>query len=125
MSLSGQGLLRWYAACCRTPLGNTPRNHKIAYVGLLPSCLPIPADELDREFGPSKIALNTDSAYSPVRATPLTTVFGIVRIMKNVVGARWSGRYRNNSFFHAESGKPILQPQVLSPAKRHAMDFRN
>ena len=25
MSLSPKGLLRWYAACCRTPLANTPR----------------------------------------------------------------------------------------------------
>ena len=26
ISLSHKGLLRWYAGCCRTPVGNTPRD---------------------------------------------------------------------------------------------------
>ena len=25
MSLTAQGILRWYAKCCQTPIGNTPR----------------------------------------------------------------------------------------------------
>ena len=29
MSLSDKGLLRWYASCCRTPIGNTPRDRKM------------------------------------------------------------------------------------------------
>jgi len=32
MSLGPRGLLRWYAGCCRTPIGNTPRNPKLSYV---------------------------------------------------------------------------------------------
>src|SRR5688572_4602143 len=35
MSLSPKGLLRWYASCCRTPLGNTPRDPKVLYAGLV------------------------------------------------------------------------------------------
>lgn len=29
MSLGTRGLLRWYASCCRTPLGNVPRDPKV------------------------------------------------------------------------------------------------
>jgi len=39
LSLTDHGLLRWYASCCRAPIGNTPRNPKISYVGLVHSCL--------------------------------------------------------------------------------------
>ena len=58
MSLSDKGLLRWYASCCRTPIGNTPRDRKTPYVGLVRACLP----NLDESFGPLKIAIKTNSA---------------------------------------------------------------
>lgn len=39
LSLSEKGLLRWYAACCNTLIGNTPRNFKLAFVGVVHNCL--------------------------------------------------------------------------------------
>src|SRR5688572_17648940 len=66
MRLSEKGLLRWYAACCRTPIGNTPPNPKLPYVGLVRSCLPGSSNEIDDVFGPSRISLNTASANGPV-----------------------------------------------------------
>src|SRR5882672_7310701 len=62
MSLGEKGLLRWYAACCRTPIGNTPRDRKISYVGLVSTCLAGAGTSLEESFGPLKIALNTNSA---------------------------------------------------------------
>src|SRR5438552_314245 len=38
MSLSDHGLIHWYASCCNTPIGNTPRDFKTPYVGLIESC---------------------------------------------------------------------------------------
>ncbi len=35
MRLTENGLLRWYAACCNTPIGNTSSNFKIAVIGLV------------------------------------------------------------------------------------------
>jgi hypothetical protein len=32
MSLSPKGLFRWYAGCCRTPIGNTPRDPRLLHV---------------------------------------------------------------------------------------------
>ena len=123
MSLSERGMLRWYAACCRTPVGNTPRDCKTAYVGLVSTCLPCTADELDHAFGPRLITLNTASARGTVRSTSmLGMVAFILRVIGKVLGARLSGRYRDNPFFHAESGAPIRQAQALSAAQRQALD---
>jgi hypothetical protein len=116
MSLSPRGLLRWYADCCGTPIGNTPRDRKTAYVGLVTASLPA----LDDALAPSTIALNTDSALGPVRPTPLATIGGVLRIMRHVIVARLRKTYRNNPFF-AESGAPLVTPQVVTRAQREAL----
>lgn len=55
MSLSPQGIYRWYASCCNTPVGNTPRNPAMPYVGLVRACLAATADTLDRELGRARM----------------------------------------------------------------------
>ncbi|HVL76941.1 MAG TPA: DUF6151 family protein, partial [Noviherbaspirillum sp.] len=54
MRLSPRGMLRWYARCCNTPLGNTLPNHKLAMFGLVHSCVQAEEGSLDRAFGPRK-----------------------------------------------------------------------
>jgi len=122
MSLGEKGMLRWYAACCRTPIGNTPRDRKTAYVGLVSTCLTRSGTSLEESFGPLKIVLNTDSARGKVAPTPAATFFGILKIVKNVSGARLSGRYKDNPFFSPASGRPIKEPRSLTPAEREALD---
>ncbi|MDO9354052.1 MAG: DUF6151 family protein [Solirubrobacteraceae bacterium] len=112
LSLSDKGLLRWYADCCRTPIGNTPRDPKVAYVGLVRDCLPGEDRVLDAAFFPCSIALNTGSAQGAVRSTPFSTALGVFKIMKNVLGARLSGGYKRNPFFDATSGRPIRAPHL-------------
>ncbi|HET8746610.1 MAG TPA: DUF6151 family protein [Ramlibacter sp.] len=65
VSLSPRGLLRWYAACCGTPIANTPRNWKLPYVGLVHTCLHQP-DPLERSFPRVALRVNTKSAHGPV-----------------------------------------------------------
>jgi hypothetical protein len=120
MSMSDKGLLRWYADCCRTPFGNTPRDPRISYVGRVSSCLGTPA-ALDAAFGPAKVVINTESALGPVKKTPVAMVFSILKIMRNVLGARFSGRYRDNPFFQAGSRIPVVDPRNLLPAERDAL----
>lgn len=119
MSLTDKGILRWYASCCQTPLGNTPRDRRIAYVGLVRTCLP----DLDGSFGSVRIAISTGSARGAVAATPIATGLGIVRIIRKVAWARLSGKYRKNPFFEADSGAPIRVPRVLAAAERSALEI--
>jgi|ERR1043166_1680236 hypothetical protein len=118
MSLSDRGLLRWYAGCCNTPIGNTPRDYKISYVGLIHSCLAKRAPSLQDSFGPVRMVVNTKSANGPVKSMPVSNCVTLLKIMKSMIGARMSGSYKFNAFFVEDSGAPIKQPRVLTKAER-------
>ena len=121
MSLSGKGLLRWYAGCCRTPIGNTPRDPRLSYVGLGHNCLAGPSAEIDGVFGPARVAVNTASAQGKVAATLWATLASVFKIMRNVIGSRLSGKYRDNPFFKAGTSEPVVPPQVLTAAERRQL----
>jgi hypothetical protein len=121
MSLSEKGLLRWYTACCRTPIGNTPRDPKLSYVGLVHSCLAGSPIELDAAFGPNKVAINTASANGTVNSTPWSTFRAVLKIMRNVGGSRLSGKYRDNLFFMPGTAETVVTPLVLTATERHVL----
>jgi hypothetical protein len=121
MSVTGNGPYRWYAGCCRSPIGNTPRDRKIAYLGLVRTCLWVPDDSLEQAFGPLKTVVNAGSALGPVRTTPVATLFGIAKIARNVMGARISGKYKENPFFKPGSNSPISAPRTLTAGEREAL----
>lgn len=118
MSLSEKGLLRWYTACCRTPIGNTPRDPKLSYVGLADGCLAGSPAELDAAFGPARAAINTASASGTVDTTPWSAFRAVLKIMRNVLGSRVSGKYRDNPFFMPGTARPLVTPQVLTASER-------
>jgi hypothetical protein len=39
--------------------------------------------------------------------------------MRNVLGSRLSGKYRDNPFFLPGTTEPLVAPQVLTVAERH------
>jgi hypothetical protein len=121
MSLSPKGLLRWYAACCRTPLANTPREPKLPYVGMVSACFDATPQAVDAAFGPrNRVVINSPSATAPVRATPLGFVTGGLRILAGILGAKLR-RVRASPFFDA-SGHPLRQPDVISREQRAALE---
>jgi len=118
MSLSHRGLLRWYASCCNTPIGNTSRDFKTPYVGLIASCLKSNSPSLEESFGPVRMVLNTKSARGRVKSTPVINLVALLGVMKSVIGARLSGAYRPNPFFATETGAPVARPRELTKAER-------
>ncbi|MFW6094438.1 MAG: DUF6151 family protein [Pseudomonadota bacterium] len=106
------GPLRWYASCCGTPIGNTPANRKLAFVGLLHNALGDTA-ELDARFGPPRMHVFTKFARGepkPRQRIPLPAALAFVR---HLAAARLGGGYRVTPFFDA-SGEPVADP-VLVP----------
>lgn len=121
MSLSPNGLLRWYAACCRTPLANTPRESKLPYVGMVTACFADPSQTVDAALGPpGRTLINTPSATAPVKSTPLAFATGGLRILAGIIGARLR-RERTSPFFDA-SGHPLREPHVISREERAALE---
>jgi hypothetical protein len=118
MSLSDHGMLRWYASCCNTPIGNTPRDFKTPYVGLIESCLVSSSPSLQESFGPVRMVLNTKSARGRVESTPVSNLMAMLALMKSVIGARLRGTYKRNPFFGTETGAPIVRPRELTEAER-------
>jgi hypothetical protein len=118
LSLSEKGMLRWYAACCKTPIGNTQRDYRISYVGLLHNCLEHSSVSLDSAFGPVRMRVNTKSAKGKISATSVRTVVLVVPFLASVLRARMDCSYRKTPFFDPVSGKPVAYPSVLSASER-------
>lgn len=116
VSLTETGLLRWYAACCDTPICNTSRDRRMAYVGVMRVAVDHPpADPVDA-FGPLRMRVQTAGAKAPVRGTPLATLAGGTRIAAALAASRLQGRWRQSPLFR-EDGEPLARPQVLSPGE--------
>jgi hypothetical protein len=121
MSLSGRGLLRWYASCCNTAVGNTTRNPALAYVGLVHTFLDDSSESMDQAFGPVRMSVNTRSAKGRPQSMPLRNAAAILKCAASMAGSRLSGSYRQTPFFKPGTDEPIVQPKVLSKAEREAL----
>ena len=119
--LSENGLLRWYAACCDTPIGATPATSKIPFVGLARACLESSAPTVGTSFGPVRFCAFTSGA----RGRPRPKTFGLpgfaLWLVRNRLRARFTGGFRNNPFFDTTADQPIVEPRVLSPAERDGL----
>jgi hypothetical protein len=119
MSLTENGLLRWYASCCNTPIGNTTRNFKLPYVGLVHNCLEKSGPSLDAAFGPVRMRVNTQSATRGwPSSTPFATLAAVLHLMASIGRARLDGSYRRTPFFDAQRGTPVVASSVISRAER-------
>lgn len=115
MRLSEKGLIRWYASCCNTPIGNTLSNPKIAFIGLIHSCLD--HAKLEEDFGKNIAVVNVASAYGEPKPEQKGLFGTILRFIGIVLPMRISGQYRKSPFFD-DSGNPIVSTTVLSREER-------
>jgi hypothetical protein len=122
MSLSPRGTLRWFARCCGTPIGNLPRDIRLAHLGLIHTCLEQAGPALDASFGPVCMKVNRASAQGDPGGVPLLGfALAGARYAASMAWSRVSGGYRSNPFFDAGSGAPCVEPQVIPKAARDAL----
>ena len=119
MRLTPKGLLRWYAACCNTPLGNTLATPKFSFIGLVHNCLDGSGEPLEVAFGPIRAWVHTQSAKGDPKPVTRGMAAAGSWFLKTVLRARFSGDYKQTPFFHRETGLPIASAKVLSP-EEHA-----
>jgi hypothetical protein len=119
--LTEKGLVRWYAKCCNTPLGNTLADYRISFIGLIHTCLKDPNRTLDESFGPVRIWSFTKGAKTPVKSRPIAMMAGMLRIMSMLIRARISGDYKRTPLFVPHTGAPVAAPKILSPSERAAL----
>lgn len=125
MRLSPKGVMRWYASCCNTPIGNTLDKPKPPFVGLLSSCWDpeLDAAARDRLIGPRRAYINgpghaaPDGSMAKVDKLPLKAIFGALRL---ILGSALRGQIHPSPFFEP-SGAPRATPRVLAVAEREAL----
>ena len=136
MRLTPKGLVRWYAGCCKTPIGNTLATPKMSFIGLVHTCLEAPSEALDpaagdasppagksaskaldEVFGPVRCWVNPDGA----KGEPKPKAAGLWHVLGwffgTVVRARFNGDYRQTPFFDVAAGKPVVAPRILTEAE--------
>ena len=122
MRLTPKGLVRWYAGCCKTPIGNTLATPKLSFIGLVHTCLEGAseagdANSLDEVFGPVRCWVNPNGA----KGEPKPEAAGLGRTLRwffrTVLKARFNGDYRNTPFFDVATGTPVVAPRVLTEAE--------
>ena len=114
--LSEKGLLRWYTACCRTPVANMLPYPRSPFVGLFHGFIP------DREsLGPvvGRIQGRFAPGGCPPGVHPRASLGLIGRSLVFLGRAYWNGQYAPSPFF--EDGRPIREAEVLTVAEREAL----
>lgn len=115
LRLTRNGVLRWYAACCKTPIGNTLPTAKIPFVGLIHSFLRPGERKLDEVLGPVRARVNGKyargdrkhiDAYDSAPLSVLLRVYGKLLVW-------WlRGDHKHSPFFDSH-GAPVAEPQRL------------
>lgn len=118
MRLSERGLLRWYARCCNTPIGNTLANPGLAFIGLVHTCLDAAGESLDASFGPVRMRAFTRSGKGAVASSRLDLVRGALRFVVLLIRARLDGSHRRNPFFLSQTNVPIVTPRTVTAGER-------
>lgn len=119
LRLTDVGMLRWYAACCNTPIGNTPASQGMSFVGLIHTCL---GDATAREasFGPVTMVVGVKTARGEAKPEQKGLFSGIAKTMAMIIKARLSGAYRRNPFFQQGTGVAVATPTVVSAGELSA-----
>lgn len=118
MRLSPKGLLRWYAACCKTPLANSLASPRVPFLSLTHMFLDPQSDGKTRDeaLGPILAAGNGRFAVGPMpegghARFPLGIV---VRAARHLLGGWLRGMAKPSPIFDATTGAPIVEPTVIS-----------
>jgi hypothetical protein len=110
--LSEKGMVRWYASCCNTPIGNTLADPKVSFIGLIHVSLD--HAQMNSDFGTKIAILNTHTALGQTKPTQRGLVVVIARFIWIVVTMRVTGRYKHSQLFNT-SGSPRVVPTIIAP----------
>lgn len=119
--LSDKGMLRWYATCCKSPLGNIMAEPKMAFIGLIHSALD-PAG-IEKDFGPVTAWMETQAALGETQPVQKGVLPVVLRFIAMTLAARLSGSYKKSPLFDAQ-GLPIVQAEILTPAQLKELKSR-
>ena len=119
--LTPRGLYRWYASCCKTPVGNTV-GPAIPFVGIVLKTFESEAQRPDEIFGPPIGAIYGRYAIDAVPGASKGLNSRVVaRALRMVFGWRLFGRAWPHPFFDQATKAPRFPLTTLAPQEREAL----
>jgi hypothetical protein len=115
--LTPKGLVRWYASCCNTPIGNTMDSSALPFIGVVGAAIDAPQAAL----GPIRGRGYAKSAKGGAAAVPkdgLPEIVMVGRVLAKLLGWRLRGDHKRSALFDAATGRPLAAPRVLTPGER-------
>jgi Family of unknown function (DUF6151) len=119
--LSPKGLYRWFASCCKTPLGNT-LGPAVPFVGIVAQAFGGGAHEADEVFGEPIGAIQGKYAIGDAPEGSLRVRPGILlRALRMILGWRLRGKSWPHPYFDRTTRAPNHALATLSRAERDAL----
>jgi hypothetical protein len=115
--LTPKGLVRWYASCCDTPIGNTMAARGVPFIGVVHAFIDAPSDAL----GPIRGRGFAQSAKGGRAAVPkdgMPDLVMVARVLVKLIRWRLRGDHKRSPLFDAATGRPLAEPRVLKDAER-------
>ena len=115
--LAPKGLIRWYADCCKTPIGNTV-NAGLPFIAIIHSFIDKDVDK-DQVLGKIRAYLQTRYAHGTInyphssKKVPVLVIFGMIR---KILFWKMKGMNKPSAFFN-DKGRPISKPLILEGTK--------
>lgn len=125
VQVTEKGIFRWYASCCRTPIGNTANSSALPFVGFLTGSLrPRVGEDIDQIIGPVRGAVFTEFARGDLGDVDTTSRRALVlSFLLRTAKAKLSGPQGDNPFFD-QAKNPVATPKVVTPEERRELDAR-
>jgi hypothetical protein len=121
LRLTPKGLYRWYAGCCKTPLGNT-LGPAVPFVGIVSKAFEVDGQRVDDLFGPPIGAIL--GKYAVGGAPPGSTGLNVRllgRAVRMVLGWRFGAKTWPHPYFDEATRAPRRPLTTLSRAEREAL----
>ena len=127
--LRENGLLRWYASCCNTPIGNTLAARGVPFIGVVCDCFDRDrgGESLDDALGPVRMGVN--GRFAKGKPDGLTVhdrapLSMFVSFIGKMLAWRLHGDHKRSPLFEPESGRIRVEPTVLSESRLKQVEER-
>jgi len=121
--LTSKGMHRWYATCCKTPLGNT-LTPAVPFIGMPLEVLrgaPTASDR-DQTFGKVRAAIMGKFAVGgPPKGSTGFPIGMIAHVARLLLGWKLGGRAWPHPFFRKGTAAPIYPVTILEAGEREAL----
>jgi hypothetical protein len=123
MRLSAKGMIRWYAGCCSTPIGNTMATTAMPFVGVIKAFIDAPPEALGRIRGRGFVK-SAKGGRAAVPKDGLPELVMIARVLMKVLRWRLRGDHERSPLLDVATGKPVVEPHVLGEVEREELRRR-